>query len=114
LGEPLDDFKKRMEEGGGMRRREFGWKLHTSNNRGDAGETHRSRGSVQKDWAEFAAHELPEEFAIAIRAHAGWNHRAGDANARYCLAVSFEAADMEVPIYSIMTRVEVETETRIQ
>ena len=60
------------------------------------------RGSVQKDWAVFDSFDLPEEFAIAVRAHKGWNHLDGAGTARYCLAVSFEVMQGEVPIYSLI------------
>jgi hypothetical protein len=57
---------------------------------------------VQKDWAVFDSFNLPEEFAIAVRAHKGWNHLDGAGTARYCLAVSFEVVQGEVPIYSLI------------
>ena len=69
---------------------------------GEAEETCRNRGSVQKDWAVFDSYDLPEEFAIAVRSHIGWNHLDGAGTARYCLAVSFEVMQGEVPIYTMI------------
>ena len=72
-------------------------------------------GSVQKDWAVFDSFNLPEEFAIAVRSHIGWNHLEGAGTARYCLAVSFEVMKGEVPIYSLIESViEVEAEAEIE
>ncbi len=91
----------------------FPWILHTNTNSGDADETSRNRGTVQKDWAVFDSYNIPEEFSIAVRAHVGWNHRDGEAKARYCLVVSFEVGEGEVPIYALIeaeNRVEVESE----
>ena len=54
---------------------------------------------------------------IAVRAHLGWNHREQAGSARYCLAVTFEALDIELPVYEQVeeeNRVEIETETRVR
>ena len=45
---------------------------------------------------------LPQEFAIAVRSHIGWNHLEGAGSARYCLVVSFEVMEGEVPIYALI------------
>lgn len=117
LGEPRDEFLKRMQEGGKAGYTNFPWTLHTRDDRGEVQETSRNHGSMQKDWAEFDPFNLPEEFAIAVRSHKGWNHLDGAGSARYCLVVSFEVLAGEVPIYSwIESEVEVtagEVETRI-
>lgn len=102
LGEPSDQFLARMENGGKSAHKEFPWTLHKQKGRGEAEETSRNRGSVQKDWAIFDSFNLPEEFAIAVRSHIGWNHLDGAGTARYCLAVSFEVLGGEVPIYSLI------------
>lgn len=87
------------------------WKIHQSGQYGDV-EINRNQGSIQKDWAVIESNQLPEDFAIAVRAHVGWNHKEGGGLARYCLAVSFEALDSELPIYSaIETAVRVESRT---
>jgi hypothetical protein len=102
LGEPLDVFLTRMQNGESSQYDEFPWTLHKRNNWGEAQETNRNRGSVQKDWAVFDSFDLPAEFAIAVRSHIGWNHLDGAAAARYCLAVSFEMQGTEVPIYALI------------
>lgn len=109
LGEPADTFLNRMRNGGHGTGRNIPWTLHTQSNFGKVEQTARGRGTLQKDWAVFDAYDLPEEFSIAVRAHIGWNHRETAAAARYCLAVSFEALDMELPIYE-----RIEAENRIE
>lgn len=102
LNEPADVFLDRMQKGGRSQYEEFPWTLHKQDNWGEAQETNRTRGTVQKDWAVFNSFDLPAEFAIAVRSHKGWNHRDGVGTARYCLAVSFEVLSGEVPIYTLI------------
>ena len=115
LGEPRDEFLARMRNGGTSAYEEFPWTLHKREGWGEAQETSRNRGSVQKDWAIFDSFNLPEEFAIAVRSHIGWNHLKEAGTARYCLAVSFEVMQDEVSIYTlIQSEIEVaETEAQI-
>ena len=115
LGEPRDDFLTRMQKGGTSPHEEFPWTLHKRRGLGEAEETCRTRGSVQKDWAVFDSFNLPEEFAIAVRSHLGWNHLDGAGTARYCLSVSFEILQGEIPIYTlIQNEIEVaEAEARV-
>ncbi|MBI4327414.1 MAG: S8 family peptidase [Chloroflexi bacterium] len=117
LGEPRDKFLTRMQNGGASEYGEFPWVLHKREDWGEVQETSRNRGSVQKDWAVFDSFNLPEEFAIAVRAHKGWNHLDGAGTGRYCLTVSFEAMEGEVPIYSLIEneiQVAAEVEVRVQ
>ncbi len=102
LNEPRDEFLARMQDGGTSPYEEFPWTLHKREGWGEAQETSRNRGSVQKDWAIFDSFNLPEEFAIAVRSHIGWNHLKEGGTARYCLAVSFEVMQGEVPIYTLI------------
>jgi hypothetical protein len=102
LGEPRDEFLARMQNGGTSAYEEFPWTLHKREGWGEAQETSRNRGSVQKDWAIFDSFNLPEEFAIAVRSHIGWNHLKEVGTARYCLTVSFEVMQGEVPIYTLI------------
>lgn len=108
LGEPKDEFAARMENGGKTIYHDFPWTLNKRDNWGEVQETNRNRGSVQKDWAIFDSFDLPEEFAIAVRSHKGWNHLDGASSARYCIVVSFEVLEGEVPIYAL-----IENEIRI-
>jgi hypothetical protein len=116
IGEPLNHFNDRMQGKGSRNYTGIPWTIHQSVQYGDV-EVNRNQGSVQKDWAVVEANQLPEDFAIAVRAHVGWNHKEGGGLARYCLAVSFEALDSQLPIYSAIeasvraeARTEVETE----
>lgn len=102
LSEPRGVFSARMQNGGASSYAEFPWTLHKREGWGEAQDTSRNRGTVQKDWAIFDSFNLPEEFAIAVRSHIGWNHLEGAGTARYCLAVSFEVLQGEVPIYSLL------------
>lgn len=102
LGEPSNEFLGRMQNGGKSTNDNFPWTLHTRGGWGDVQDTSRNHGSVQKDWALFDSFNLPKEFAIAVRSHKGWNHLDGAGAARYCLVVSFEVLQGEVPIYSLI------------
>ena len=116
LGEPLDEFQNRMQEGGQSQQQNFRWTLHTRGDHGEAQGTTRGRGTLQKDWAIFDSYDLPEEFSVAVRAHKGWNHLDGAGSARYCLAISFETTDTELPIYNLIeaeNRVETEAEIEV-
>ena len=117
LGEPANVFLNRMQNGGAGAGSNIPWTLHTQANFGEVEETTRGRGTLQKDWAVIDSYDLPEEFSIAVRAHLGWNHREEAGSARYCLAVTFEALDMELPLYERLEAenlIEVEPETRIR
>jgi hypothetical protein len=115
LGESADEFITYMQNGGLRSGRKIPWMLHNRINSGEAEETTRGQGTLQKDWALIDSYELPEEFSIAVRAHIGWNHREQGGVARYCLAVTFEALDLELPLYEqVNAENRIETETRIQ
>lgn len=110
--EPVDLFAERLQ--GKRKNRFFGfpWKIHENTQHGEV-ETSRDKGSVQKDWMVLAANELPEEFSIAVRAHVGWNHKEGGGFARYCLVVSFESLDMDLPVYAeVQAAIENRSETQ--
>lgn len=115
LNEPAAIFLERMQSGGASQYEEFPWTLHKRDDWGQAQETNRTRGTVQKDWAVFDSFNLPAEFSIAVRSHKGWNHLDGAGTARYCLVVSFEVLSGEVPIYTLIeSEVEVaQAETRV-
>ncbi|MEO0414746.1 MAG: protease, partial [Verrucomicrobiota bacterium] len=87
------------------------WVVHQSKQYGKTAETSRDFGSVQKDWAVVEANQLPEVFAIAVRAHNGWNHKDNRGVAKYCLVVSFESLGADLPIYTaIQENISVESE----
>ncbi|MBN8457932.1 MAG: S8 family peptidase [Verrucomicrobia bacterium] len=117
IGEPLEHFRARMQ---GDRVRSYPgipWTVHHGGQWGEV-DTSRSQGSVQKDWAVVESNQLPEDFAIAVRSHVGWNHKEGGGFARYCLVVSFEALRGELPLYAsieaaVQTRIAVRAETEV-
>src|SRR4051812_35450146 len=64
LDEPFEAFKDRMTGPAIRGRRPYAqpaWTLHFTDQHGEAEDTNRGRGTVQKDWAEINAHDLPEE-----------------------------------------------------
>jgi len=65
----------------------------------------RSTGTIQKDWATVKSYELREGFCIAVIGHQGWN-KDPEATVPYCLVVSFEAVNSEVPIYEAFIQVQ--------
>jgi hypothetical protein len=117
LREPFDVFKQRMVAGEEAPSRNYpqpDWCLHYFAQHGDANQTQRGNGTVQKDWAKVQAHELADELLIAVRAHKGWDHREGSGGAKYCLIVSIEADDISVPVYLTVAAVNVEVETPLE
>jgi Subtilase family len=117
LGEPLESFWARMVAGQEKASRRYpglDWCLHHTSQYGDARETHRGNGTIQKDWARLPGHELPEQFGIAVRAHKGWDHRDNAGGANYCLIVSIEAESVSVPVYSSILAVNVEVEATVE
>ncbi len=114
--EPQSHFKDRMEGNAVRSHPGLPWSIHQQAQYGEV-DVSRDRGSLQKDWVVLESNEIPEEFSIAIRAHAGWNHKEGGGLAKYCLVVSFEALDVDLPIYTSIeaaVRGEVESETRTE
>ena len=111
IGQPMEEFQAAMvsgEQAPTRKWKQMPWLLHFMPQHGDAKLTQRGNGTVQKDWASIAAHDLPEEFCIAVRGHKGWDHREGSGGAKYCLIVSVEAKDLLVPVYETMSAVNVE------
>ena len=95
----------------------FKWTLGKRKTRyGKVDGVSRSAGTIQKDWTIVKSYELRDAFCIAVVGHEGWNNNP-DAYAPYSLVVSFEAVNVDVPVYSPMVKaqipVEVETEVRV-
>lgn len=117
LEEPLSSFLNRAtktaEKGGSYT--ELPWMLRERSDRGGIDGAARQNGTAQKDWAVVRNVELPNEFAIAVQAHKGWNREDQGGYARFALVVSFEALDAEIPVYSrIQTEIEERVEQEIQ
>ena len=68
-------------------------------------EVSRSAGTIQKDWAIVKSYDLREGFCIAVVGHAGWN-KDPEAIVPYCLVVSFEAVNSEIPIYEAFAQIQ--------
>ena len=71
----------------------------------------RQNGTAQKDWTIVSNTNLPDEFAIAVQAHKGWNRDDHGGLARFALVVSFEVIGAEIPVHTL---VESEIQARIQ
>ncbi len=108
--ESIEEFKSRIEKGKTNKKKSYRWILHKQENYGDADETSRQNGTVQKDWVIFDAADLPSSFCIAVRARKGWNRKDESGHARYCLAVSFEMQGTEIEVYTEFAQVENEIE----
>jgi len=76
-------------------------------------ELSRSTGTVQKDWATVKSYELREGFCIAVVGHTGWNQ---DTNAEvpFALAVSFEAVNSDIDVYTSFVEAEVKARTEVR
>lgn len=94
----------------------FKWTLGKQNNYGIIKDVSRSAGTLQKDWTVVKSFELTEVFCIAVVGHEGWNNDP-DAAVPYSLVVSFEAVDVNIPIYAAVveaqTQIEVEERVKI-
>jgi subtilisin family serine protease len=76
-------------------------------------ELSRSKGTVQKDWATVKSYELREGFCIAVVGHTGWNQ---DTNAEvpFALAVSFEAVNSDIEVYTSFVEAEAKARTQVK
>jgi hypothetical protein len=111
-GEAPESFLARMlrdydappeaEEG----ERIFEWFLGKQSNWGKARNVSRGAGTIQKDWAIVKSYDLRESFCIAIVGHEGWNNDPNN-DVPYALAVSFEAVDTNIPIYTAIANVQI-------
>lgn len=82
------------------------WAIRERTDWGEVRGVHRHSGTVQKDWTVIKSHEFREGFCIAIIGHMGWNIDP-EASVPYALAVSFEAVNHDIEIYS---RIAIENE----
>jgi hypothetical protein len=91
----------------------FKWMLGKQNNHGIIKDVSRSAGTLQKDWTVVKSFELTEAFCIAVVGHQGWNNDP-DATVPYSLVVSFEATQVNIPIYASLVETQVELEVKQQ
>lgn len=73
----------------------------------------RSNRTIQKDWAVVKSYNLREAFCISVVAHEGWNNDPF-AEVPYCLVVSFEALNSDIPIYTSVVEAQVEVEVEVE
>ena len=97
------------EKGDGI----FRWTLSKQSNHGIIKDVSRSAGTIQKDWTYVKSFELTEAFCIAVVGHEGWNNDP-DATVPYSLAISFEATQANIPIYTSLVEAQVQIEVPAQ
>ncbi|MEH2397082.1 S8 family peptidase [Nostoc sp.] len=99
------DAPEDAEKGEGL----FKWMLGKQNHHGIIKGVSRSAGTLQKDWTVVNSFELTEAFSIAVVGHEGWNNDP-EASVPYSLVMSFEAIQVDIPIYTSIVEAQVETE----
>lgn len=102
LGEPIGNFRRRaLKDTEKSLKEEKGtsipWAIMDKRNHGILG-VGRSSGTVQKDWAVVKSNQLPEDFCVAVLAHGGWSNDP-ETEAKFALAVSFEAVNEDLKIH---------------
>ncbi len=102
VNESRDSFLGRMikevESDGTDGENIFPWVIRERGDYGAIQGHRRNQSTLQKDWAVLPAHQLPEDFCLAVIGHRGWSKCELDA-AKYALAISFEAIDGDLEIY---------------
>ncbi|MDK3011617.1 S8 family peptidase [Bacillus cereus] len=119
--ETPEEFAKRMieqseneEASSGNDAPLFNWNIRERDDWGAIIGVNRKSGTVQKDWAIVESNKLSKGFCIAIIGHVGWNTDP-EAGVPYSLAVSFEAINQDIELYSkIAIANEVEFEVQIE
>lgn len=89
----------------------YRWKIHEKGDQGEIDGIKRSNSSLQKDWAIIKAHEMPNDFSFAVRAHKGWDKSFEEIP--YAITVSIELLGSTLPVYELI-RVENEVEQEIE
>lgn len=69
----------------------------------------RNNSTVQKSWAIIEPNQFADEFNLAVVGHAGWDRNLEN-ETNYSLSVSFEALDVQMNIYEILSEAQVEIE----
>ena len=113
LEEPYTSFESRATKSGDEpgKYTKMQWMLRENKIWGGIEGVSRQNGTAQKDWTVVSNTNLPNEFAIAVQAHKGWNRDEHGGLARFALVVSFEVIGAEILIHSL---VETEVQARIQ
>lgn len=114
--ESPEEFEDRIFEKETNDNKNFKWEIDNNSEWGNIKGIQRNNGATQKDWTILKSYELGEYFAIAVRSHKGWDNDPYS-EAKYSLAVTIEAIDNDLPIYSEITnavRNEIKSETQIE
>lgn len=111
-----EDFENRIFDRDKNDNKNFKWMFDNNPQWGQIKGIKRSDSATQKDWTYLKSYELEKYFAIAVRSHKGWDNNPYS-EAKYSLAVTIEAIDQDLPIYSEIenaVKLEMETETQIE
>lgn len=124
VGQPFEVFKqdvlKNLEAGGEMEDGDpfdqptrISWAIDESPNWGIVKGIKRQANANQKDWATVKSYNLSDELSFAIVGHKGWEKDLEE-EVPYAFVVSFEVLNGEIPLYELMSRVNVEVEQESQ
>lgn len=102
-GESVDSFRNRIFHDGDHADVDgdtiFNWMLRENVDHGVIEGVSRQKSTLQKDWCYVRSHDLPPDFCIAVVGHPGWDPSPAS-KANYALAVSFEAVNQDLPVYT--------------
>ena len=111
-----EEFERRIFEKDKNDSKNFKWEIDNNSEWGKIKGIQRNNSATQKDWTLLKSYELGEYFAVAVRSHKGWDNDPYS-EAKYSLAVTIEAINQDLPIYSEIenaVKLELETESRIE
>ncbi|MBO6271856.1 S8 family serine peptidase, partial [bacterium] len=111
-----EDFEDRIFDRDKNDNKNFKWMIDNNPQWGQIKGLKRSDSATQKDWTYLKSYELEKYFAIAVRSHKGWDNDPYSV-ANYSLAVTIEAINNDIPIYSEISnavKLDIEAETQIE
>jgi len=120
MGQDLEGFKKdilkdleenrEIDDGEVFEQPErISWTIDESPNWGIVKGIKRQANANQKDWATLKSYNLPNEMSFAIVGHKGWGKDLEE-EVPYAFVVSFEVLNGEVPLYELMSQVNIEVQ----
>jgi hypothetical protein len=89
------------------------WTIDEHPNWGAVKGIKRQSNANQKDWATVKSYELPSELSFAIVGHKGWEKNLEE-RISYAFVVSFEVLNGEIPLYELMSKINIEVEQEAQ
>ncbi|MFD2968707.1 S8 family peptidase [Sphingobacterium bambusae] len=86
------------------------WVIGDRSNSGTVKGLNRQSSANQKDWALVRSYHLSSEISFAIVGHKGWE-KDPEESVPYAFIVSFEVLNAEIPIYHLMSKINVQVES---